>query len=843
MRLLSKNDMANGNGTRYRHFILSGTAKTEAYRSRGGGDRPEIPERNRAQHARRLQGQMNEVRTAAESARQAQQDAGMEESLGIQVEFESFPDIELAFESLAREHLGIELQNLRHEDQKTYATVFVPDGKLNHFEGLILNYLSEKKDGRGYPRDNRRLIDAIQQIRVASLRALWTDTVEIFPTVDEEPFWWEVWLPTRGNQEATAEAFRERAETLRMRVAQGSLMFPERTVLLVRASLEQMQGSMAILNNIAELRRAKETADFFESMPIDEQRARLDDLLKRIQYPSEEENVPYICLLDTGANRGHPLLAPVFAADDLHTVEPGWGVDDAVDHGTQMAGLALTGDLTKLLAANDLVEINHRLESVKLLHQNESNEDDPLHHGYLTKEAVARPEITAPSRHRVFAMAITARDNRDRGKPSAWSSALDSLASDASGYGAHPRLLVVSAGNVKDPNAWVNYPDSHDTDGIHDPAQAWNALTVGAYTNLARITEKDAIGYTPVAPAGGLSPFSTTSLIWEPYWPLKPDIVLEGGNAAKDSLSAVSMSSLSLLTTHHQPTDRLFTTANATSAATALAARLAAQIMAVYPNLWPETIRALIVYSAEWTDAMKGTFMAAHGNWLKNDYLELVRRCGYGIPDLDRALWSVANSLTMVVQESLHPFKREGSKDPVTRDMHLHSLPWPFDVLESLGETEVEMRVTLSYFIEPNPSQRGVYSKYRYASHGLRFDVRRPTETTDAFLSRINAAARDEEEGTFRSSGDDPLWLIGPRNRHKGSLHGDIWRGSAAELARRGVIGIYPAAGWWKTRHKLERYNQMARYALVVSIRSPEVEVDLYTAVANQVAPEIQVEI
>ena len=422
---------------------------------------------------------MNEVRTAAESARQAQQDAGMEESLGIQVEFESFPDIELAFESLARERLGIELQNLRHEDQKTYATVFVPDGKLNHFEGLVLNYLSEKKDGRGYPRDNRRLIDAIQQIRVASLRALWTDTVEIFPTVDEEPFWWEVWLPIRGNQEATAEAFRERAETLGMRVAQGSLMFPERTVLLVQASLEQMQRSMVILNNIAELRRAKETAEFFNDISIDEQHEWLNDLLARIQYPSKEENVPYICLLDTGVNRGHPLLTPALVTDDLHTVDPAWGVDDTHGHGTQMAGLALTGDLTELLAGSDAVELNHRLESVKLLHENESNEDDPLHHGYLTKEAVARPEITAPLRHRVFSMAITARDNRDRGKPSAWSATLDSLAADVDGDGDHPRLLIVSAGNVKNAGAWDNYPDSNVTDEIHDPAQAWNALTVG----------------------------------------------------------------------------------------------------------------------------------------------------------------------------------------------------------------------------------------------------------------------------------------------------------------------------------------------------------------------------
>lgn len=439
-------------------------------------------------------------------------------------------------------------------------------------------------------------------------------------------------------------------------------------------------------------------------------------------------------------------------------------------------------------------------------------------------------------------MAITARDNRDRGRPSAWSAAVDSLASDVDGYGANPRLLVVSAGNIKDPNAWSESPASNETDGIHDPAQAWNALTVGACTDLVQISESDASAYAPIAPMGGLSPFSTTSLTWQPQWPLKPDIVLEGGNAAKDSLSAVWMPSLSLLTTHFRPADRLLTTANATSAASALGSRMAAQVMAVYPDLWPETVRALIVHSAEWTDAMKVAFLPASGDPSKQDYLRLLRRCGFGVPELDRALWSVSNSLTMVVEENLHPFKREGSKDPTLRDMHLHDLPWPRDVLEGLGETEVELRVTLSYFIEPNPSQRGIRSRYRYESHGLRFDVRRAHETLEAFRSRINAAARDEEEGT-RRSGDDPLWLIGKQTRHRGSLHGDIWRGTAADLASRGSIAVYPALGWWKTRPRLERYDQAARYALVVSIRAPEVDVDLYTEVANQIGVPVAVEV
>ena len=104
-------------------------------------------------------------------------------------------------------------------------------------------------------------------------------------------------------------------------------------------------------------------------------------------------------------------------------------------------------------------------------------------------------------------MAVTARDNRDRGRPSAWSAAIDRLAVDAGGEGATPRLLIVSAGNIYDPNAWAEYPKSNSTDGIHDPGQAWNVLTVGACTNLVNITEADTDGYQSIAPAGGLSPF------------------------------------------------------------------------------------------------------------------------------------------------------------------------------------------------------------------------------------------------------------------------------------------------------------------------------------------------
>ena len=822
--------------------MLEGVTEVEPYRSSGTGHQPDIPERERTQHGRRLLDQIDSLRLEAESVREAQRDAGMEDGMGLRVEFESFPDIELAFESLARERSGIELLNVRHEENRTCATVFVPDGKLDHFAKLILAYLERKHDRAGRVRDNRRLIDAIQQIRAASLRALWTDAEDEFPTSDEGPFWWEVWLPVRKGRHAMVSAFQERAKAQKLRMAPGFLEFPERTVLLAYASVDEMQRSMLILNSIAELRRAKETAEFFDSLLPEEQPGWLNDLLARSRYPTNTD-VPHVCLLDTGVNRGHRLIAPALATDDLHTVEPGWGTDDAEGHGTAMAGLALAGNLTELLAGNDPVRFGHRLESVKLLQAGGATGTDPQHHGHLTVEAVARPEITAPARPRVFGMAVTARDNRDRGRPSAWSAALDSLAADANGDGANPRLLVVSAGNVS-PEDWIHYPHSNETDSVHDPAQAWNALTVGAFTDLVQITEPDAGDYSPVAPGGCLSPFSTTSLTWEKHWPLKPDVVLEGGNVAKDSSGAIEipMPSLSLLTTHHQPAQKLFTTINATSAATALATRLAAQVMAQYPNLWPETVRALIVHSAEWTDAMKHAFLPRSGRASKEDYRRLLRRCGFGVPSVDRALWSVSNSLVMVVQENVHPFQRQPTKQPTLRDMHLHSLPWPCDVLENMGETQVEMRVTLSYFIEPNPSQRGVRSRYRYESHGLRFDVKRPAERVGAFRSRINLAARDEEEGTVGGN-TDPSWLIGKQQRHRGSLHGDIWRGTAVDLASRESIAVYPALGWWKTRSALERYDKAARYALIVSISAPETDIDLYTEVANRIGLPVEAEV
>jgi len=833
--------MAAQENDRRRHLVLTETSEPRPFtaHSTPRDKAKALPQLDRARHGASLQNQVALLKPVADKAASGQKEQGLVSGLGLQIQFVSQPEVELAFESLHNEKQKIELLSLRREGEHTVANVFVPDGKLEHFERYIAEYLEEKKDVRGNPRDHRALLNTIAAIRAAEIRFLWTDDPELLPEDRNQMFWWEVWLPVRGRRDEVVADFRRLAALAECRVSDSQVHFPERTVVLMYGSEQKLSRSVHLLNCIAELRRAKETADFFHGLAREEQQAWMDEMLARLNLARGDEATPRICLLDTGVTHGHPLLRPLMDDADLHTVNPAWGVDDAANHGTGMAGLAAYGDLTEALASAHPVQVGHRLESVKLLPDEGANVGDARHHAYLFAEGVSRPEISAPNRRRLFTSAVTASDYRDRGRPSSWSSTVDRLAADYDGAGASPRLFVLSAGNSDGPAAWSAYHASLSTNLIHDPGQAWNALTVGAFTEKAVITEADAQHYQPIATSGGLSPHTTTSATWEPAWPLKPDIVMEGGNIGEDALGPSEISSLDLLTTHHRPLERLFWTTYATSAASAQCARMAAQLMEAYPLLRPETIRALIAHSAEWTPAMRQMYLST--NPTKRDYVNLIRHCGWGVPNLDQAMWSAGNSLTLVVEDLVHPYKKEDGEPVKTRDMNLHALPWPKQELEDLQEVNVKMRVTLSYFVEPNPSARGTTSKYHYPSHRLRFDVQRPLdESTDDFVARINAAAAAAEEG---EAGDpkDPNWYLGENLRHRGSLHQDIWEGTAADLASRGFIAVYPALGWWRTRPALERYGLPARYSLIVSIHTEQTEVDLYAAIAQKIGTEVEV--
>jgi len=752
---------------------------------------------------------------------------------GVYLEFQSQAKADLVTKSLENIRSGgIRLLNVKEVEQDDgkviVATVYVPANKEGHFLKKIKQY-AEQKTKKGEPR-NKNLVNSIEDIRLAVLESFWQDPLEYMP--GKTARWCEVWLRTGVDleqAEQTIDAFKSLCDELAIQYQNDTLVFPERAVILVLADNAILNNLIESSDSIAEFRVAKETAGFWVGLAPSEQANWVEDLRSRLKVNADAKVA--VTILDTGVNNGHELLSTVLHDDDCHTHNQAWGTEDHDGHGTNMAGLVIYGNLQKELEHSGQVEINHKLESVKIL--SPQNDSDPEIWGAITQQAISRVEIQNPAITHVGCMAVTSAYETDRGRPSSWSAAIDSITSgDLDG---NQRLFVVSAGNVGEESDYKAYPASNQTKSVESPAQSWNALTVGAFTEKTQITDPDCKNHEILAPAGGLSPYSTTSLIWDQRkWPYKPDIVMEGGNRSKSPEGFTgNHEDLSLLTTHHKPMERQFEIMSGTSPATAQAAWMAAQIQAAYPKAWPETVRGLMVHSAEWTDAMIGQLGIDMDR--KDDVAKLLRYGGYGVPNIEKAMSCANNSLTLIAQEYIQPFDKKSSGVYRTKDMHIHRLPWPKDVLLELGEIQVRLRITLSYFIEPGPGELGRKDRYRYASHALRFDLNATGEQEEDFLRRLNQAARDEEyDSNIAPGSDSDRWLIGSRNRTLGSIHSDIWEGNAADIAACNLIGVYPVIGWWRERHHLERWNKKTRYSMIVSLHTPEQNVDLYTPVAIQ---------
>jgi hypothetical protein len=805
----------------YSLFFLD-TTESFTYKGKGQGTL-KIPKRNREVHSKKL---LKQFEALWEDKQDADKSAlAMSSRDGVYVEFRNLPGYDLKVESLESRRDGIRLLNIREIKKdnaiEKIATVFIPKEKRHVFLKKLEKYMTEETE-KGRPK-NAALIDGIEDITQAILESFWAESERKWIPTDE-PKWCEIWLSS-DSDEVYNDFISIIKEKIKIEIKENSIKFPERRVVLVNSTRENLQQILNLCGYIAEMRRASEAIVFFVDIENKDQVDWSRNLLDRLII-QEDTNV-YVSLLDTGVNNGHILLQPVISDEDCKTYNPNWSVADLNGHGTRMSGVIAYGDLKEALMGGDSINIRHKIESLKIVPDRGVN--PPELYGDIVQRIVSEAIIDNPEKQRILCMAVTAPNYQTGdGRPSSWSAAIDEL---TSGYiDEIHKLFIISAGNNIITNK-EQYPDSNYTSVVQNPGQSWNALTVGAYTNIHEPYDN----YTPLAPRGGLSPYSTTSYVWDKNkWPIKPEIVLEGGNMVIDSYGVWSDTNHSILTTSHNIQSEQFTIINATSAATASAAWMAAQIQSQYPNAWPETIRGLLVHSAEWTQSQKEQFLVGTD---KRHYHDLARICGYGVPSLEKALWCMRNNVSMVIQSEITPFKK--TKGAVTlNEMHLHELPFPREVLLELGELDIKLRITLSYFIEPSPGEIGWKSRYSYASYALRFDMN-GTATKEQFIKRINQAAKDEEDGIPQSSNIN--WTLGPNARNKGSIHSDIWETTASELATSNMVGIYPISGWWAKRHWLERWNKKVRYSLIISLSTPATNVDLYTPI--EIATKVKNEI
>ena len=327
-------------------------------------------------------------------------------------------------------------------------------------------------------------------------------------------------------------------------------------------------------------------------------------------------------------------------------------------------------------------------------------------------------------------------------------------------------------------------------------------------------------------------------------WAIKPDIVMEGGNLAlmSGNLPNASVPTLSALTTsHHHTRGSPLGLMSMTSEATARAARLAAGIWSVEPKLRPETVRGLLVHAASWTPQMRQDFSGI------NDRLQA---CGYGVPDEHFARECAVDRATVIVEDSMpsgvfeqatkkKPPKRKTTKttEPKLRRKNmLYRVPIP-EALIGDDDPTAELRVTLSYFAEPNR-----FGSRAFRGLELKWDMQGPQESEPEFLRRINVLHRPEGADGKRQRvplKDSFPWEVGIQRRGRGTVQSDRWSGRMSLLAGSKLVAVMPVLGWWDRRRDL-RTEQM-RFSLLVSVVGPGVYAAIKPLVELPVETQVHV--
>jgi len=824
------------------HLFVKKTHTSQRFTGipRPGGDK-KIPNRDRNKHGNFISSKLSSIWKEYNDKLNTRESLELPFKRGEYITFLSSENNSLELKSLdSKRTSGADLLHVSFDKNtnRQKATVYIPEEKRDKFLKTVDNYINKNsvyqgKDS-GRPR-HQSLVNKIENLKRSSVEDFWNSPMKFIPKKDT--IWCELWLS--GGIELYEEVkldFVELCELFNIEIGKGFIQFPERTIVVIKASFDQLNELLQSFDHIAEMRKPQELNSFWLSQITVDREEWLQNATNNTVYNKTNN---FISILDTGVNNGHLLIQPILDNQNKLTVNENWGTNDVGGHGTRMAGVAVYGNLNETLEDPNGNIINHQLESIKIIPPEGWNEDGRL--PIITQDAISIATINNPDIKRIYCFANTGRFSFDFGKPSSWSATIDNLI-----FGedeTRKKIFVISAGNVRNEDGYENYPDNNLNLQIESPAQSWNAISVGAYT------EKTLPNVRTLANNKELSPFSRTSNAWENSWPIKPDVVFEGGNLIRLDNGELDFNyDLEVLTTSSNAMVNQLTTINATSAATAFGSNFIAKLRDVYPEAWEETLRALVIHSASWTEAMKQQF---NFDKSQSSIIQMLRTFGYGVPNLDRAISCKSNYLTYISEEIIQPYIKEGARDPRTNKVHFYEFPWPEDTLQALGNLDVTMRVTLSYFIEPNPGEKGYSTNYSYQSAALKFALMPPNDTPENFMLRINNAAREKLKEKLGLEKKDKLpegeiedinnvkWDLGADNVFKGSIHSNYWKTSAANIAACKYIAVYPiASGWWKNLKKQKKFNEELRYSLIVSIETPENTQDIYTEIANKVKVE-----
>lgn len=437
----------------------------------------------------------------------------------------------------------------------------------------------------------------------------------------------------------------------------------------------------------------------------------LDDV-PEVEAPSR--TAPAICIVDSGIVEGHPLLEPAIASAKSRSFPAELGPPvpappvKAAGHGTEVTGVALYGDVAAA-AVEKKFKPALRIINARMLDDNNELDPDrmPLLRGVVehVKDDCRVLNLSFGLEHHSGFLSLHAAE-------------LDALVRE---YGV---LVVASSGNrhprdqFGETEPQPTYPEflSERAWRVRSPAEALNVLTVGGIT-------PDSDPYPPkghrkaVAPRRAPSPFGCTAGI---KGVLKPELVEAAGNLAFDRTAQRWIDNdpgLRLVTTNPSfATGSLLSFTYGTSVAAPRVAHLAGLILARYPDASANLLRALLVQSAVLPEGVSG--------WKAQ---QAMRLCGFGVPNLDRALYCRPQRVTLYYEGSILP-----------DEVQIFQIPVPVEFSKVKGRKAIS--VTVAY--DPPVS---VVHRDRPAGTKLTWGLARG-DVSEGDLEKAIAAAAEEEE-------------------------------------------------------------------------------------------------
>lgn len=479
---------------------------SEPFSKNGVPIKRNIPVRpDRYGHAQRLKEQVNDIQKEVSTG------------LVYSIKFEGQAGKELLSDNLDLSSLNMELLSVKEDNGIISANVKV-DSQETFTELLLLL----DKYGATSKETSMPYISSIENIKTTEVEDFFTDDQLLFPQSDIK-IWWEIYITNdteRNNDllQQKVSAFRTLIEQYDfISISDNELVFEDRIVFLCYATKNELTTLKANCDYIAEIRIAKKIDIPILDLTSDQSDDLLNELLAKTTY-SNNSNCR-IVVLDGNTIVRHSLIDNAIIRNQK-ALEI-FDTNNRNGHATEMAGLVLLGDITEAKNLPSIV-VDHKVEGVQVFDQLGNPKEL---WGIITKKAV---EITSDSPASSYIMPITEiYGDKHKGKPSTWSGAVDSISFISR------KLFAISIGNFSDMKKSSDYKKLQFASCIQSPAQAWNALSIGSYTNLCDATLS--APYIPFASYGDISPHSRTSVSFEKQWPIKPDVLFEGGNRIIDS--------------------------------------------------------------------------------------------------------------------------------------------------------------------------------------------------------------------------------------------------------------------------------------------------------------------